>query len=149
MHLVRHQAGVEPLRRYNDIDRLPNTPLDDCNAIQNPDGSYTHFTTRTPPYLIGCHHGFADPSVRIEPRPMRRQREPSPYGGQVGEAISTLVTDFQKDDAGYFTLTHEAFEGDGYSAIRVRAQAGQPGCYEFEFRADADEAGIFQTHCRP
>jgi len=135
--------------RYTDINRLPNTPLDDCNAIRNADGSYTHYTTSTPPYLIGCHHGYADPALRIEPRPMRRQREDSPYGGQVGEPISTLVTDFEQDGDGYFTLTHEAFQGDGYSAIRVRAQDDQPGCYEFEFREDAEQAGVFQTHCRP
>jgi len=134
--------------RYNDIDNLPNTPLEHCNAIQNPDGSYVHYTTDSPPYLVGCHHGFADPNLRLEHRPMRAQREESPYGGQVGEAITTLVTDFERTADGTFILTHEAFDGDGLSAIHVREQAGRPGCYTFEFRANSEAAGVTQTHCR-
>lgn len=136
------------LGQYNDIDLTPDEPLDDCNAVQLDDGSWVHYTTSEPPYLIGCHHGAVDSSLQIEPAPMREQRTASPYGGQVGEPIETLVTNWYVDGDGWMHLEHESFDGNGTSAIVYR-QADGDDCWDFDFREDARTADVFETYCRP
>ncbi len=135
--------------RFNDLDNLPDAPLDLCNALELERGGYAHFTTAEPPYLIGCHHGYADPGLRIEPRPMRRQGSPGPYGGRVGEPSSTLITDWYVDAEGWMHLEHTSFDGRGTSAVIYRALEGEGDCWEFEFREDASEPGTLEVHCRP
>ncbi|MCC2112879.1 MAG: YHYH protein, partial [Hyphomicrobiales bacterium] len=105
------------------IDNLPREPLDACNAVKRSDGSYVHYTTREPPYVIGCHHGSVDRRRKIEPRPMagRRQRTPSPLGiGQVGEAVRTLITDFSLGADGWYRMEFEALSGSGTGAVLFR-----------------------------
>ena len=131
---------------YNDLNHLPETELDDCNAIPDGDGGYRHYTTKTPPYLVGCHHGYVDSSLQIEPRPMRSQGETAPYGGQVGEPTTTLVTDLSLGDDGWYQLEHQNFSGEGTSGVRFKA--GDGTCYDFEFREDISTTGEFFTHCR-
>lgn len=134
---------------FDDIDLLPAEPLDECNAIQLEDGSWIHYTTSTPPYVIGCHHGYVDPSLQIEPRPMREQGVAAPYGGLVGEPSLTRITDWYVDDDGWMHLEHTSFEdGMSLSAVVYRQAAGDD-CWEFDFRAVADTPGVVQTHCRP
>ncbi|NKB65624.1 MAG: YHYH protein [Candidatus Latescibacteria bacterium] len=131
--------------QYNHLNRLPDEPLDLCNAVQQGDG-YIHYTTAEPPYIVGCHHGVVDPSRQIEPRPMRPQGADAPYGGQVGEATTTLVTDWFVDEEGWYVLQHQAFTGQGTSAVHYRQTDGD--CWEFDFRAEAQVPGTLQTHCR-
>lgn len=132
---------------YNDLDLLPDEPLDDCNAVQLTDGSWVHYTTAEPPYVIGCHHGLVDPSLQIEPQPMREQRSAAPYGGIVGEPSQTLVTDLYVDDEGWTHLEHTSFDGSGTSATLYRPADGDD-CWEFDFRADAEVPGVIETYCR-
>ena len=78
---------------------------------------------------------------------MRAQREPGPYGGEVGEPSLTLVTDWYIDDEGWMHLEHTAFDGNGTSATLYR-QAEGDDCWEFDFREQAEVAGVVQTYCR-
>ncbi len=132
--------------KYNSIDRLPETPLDDCNAISDGDGGYIHFTTKEPPYVIGCHHGYVDSSLRIEPRPMRPQGERGAYGGRVGEPSSTEITDFFLGEDGWYQLKHRALSGTGTSAVLFKRTSDT--CYDFEFRENHLEEGVKETYCR-
>ncbi len=133
---------------FNDINLLPEEPLDECNALQLDDGSWVHYTTIERPYFVGCHHGLVDPTLQIEPRSMRRQGTAAPYGGLVGEPTQTLVTDWYVDDEGWMHLVHTSFDGQGTSAVLYRQAAGDD-CWEFDFREDADIPGVVETHCRP
>lgn len=134
--------------RYNDLDNLPDGGLDDCNAHSNEDGTYVYYTTKEPPYTIGCHRAHVDLSLQIEPRPFRNQGDPAPYGGRVGEASATLVTDYYVDDEGWHHLEHQSFDGSGTSATLFRASDQGNNCWDFEFRAVSTQSGIVQTHCR-
>lgn len=135
--------------RYNEIDNLPDEELDLCNALRLPGGGYAHFTTAEPPYVIGCHHGVVAPELQIEPRPMRDQGTPGPYGGTVGEGFATLITGFSQDPDGWFQLEHTAFGGMGTSAIRYRRADAGEDCWDFEFRESVDTPGTMETYCRP
>ncbi len=137
---------------FNDIDNLPAGDLDSCNALLLEDGSYVYYTTAEPPYTIGCHHAHVDLDLRIEPRPLigRDQGSTSPSGGIVGEAVSTLVTDFYIDDENKYHFEHNSLSGDGTSAViyhQVEVE-GSSDCWEFEFREDADTADSVETYCR-
>jgi len=131
--------------RFNDWNNFPDgvtaARLDDCNALLQADGSYRHYTTKTPPYLIGCHHAPFDTALQIEPSPMagREQGAAVPSGGQYGEPVTTLVTDFVHDDAGEYTLTYQAIDGRGVSSELVYRQVSETAsetCWEFEFRKE-------------
>jgi len=136
------------LGKYSELDDLPETSLDDCNAVQRSDGSYAHYTTRTPPALIGCRHGHEDPDPRIEPRPMRVQGEDAPCGGQVGEAMTTPVSDLKVASDGWIQLERDGFSGTGTSATRVRRDPGVPACDDFEVFAALGGLGTTQRHGR-
>ncbi len=136
--------------RFSDLSMLPAAPLDDCNAAMNGDGSYSHFSTKTPPYLIGCHHGFVDANLQIEPRPMsgRAQGLPSVFGGELGEPVSTLVTSFQVAGAGY-RMEFLAVDGSGRtSAVLYEPVSGSDECWRFELRVDRDVEGVVMESCR-
>ena len=132
---------------FNSIDNLPEGSLDDCNAVQLDDGSWVHFTTADPPYVIGCHHGVVDSSLQIEPAPMRAQGLPGAYGGLIGEPQSTTVTAWYVDVDGWMHLEHQSFDGDGVSAVVYRRTAGTD-CWDFDFRAESDTVGVLETYCR-
>ena len=132
--------------KYNDVNHSPATPLDDCNSISDGNGGHKHYTTKEPPYLIGCHHGKVDPSLRIEPRPMREQGATGPYGGRVGEASNTEVTNLILDSDGWYQLEHRAFTGSGTSGVRFRRTTED--CYDFDFREDISQPGVTESHCR-
>ncbi len=137
--------------RYSDWDYLPGAPLDDCNALQFGDGQFVHFSTKNPPYMIGCHHGAFDATLQIEPRPMpgREQGVASPFGGAFGEPVSTQITDFSKDASGEYRMEFAALDGSGNtSAILYRPVEGSGNCWEFEFRTNKEEAGTVSTSCR-
>jgi len=135
---------------YSDLDNLPASDLDECNAYQLEDSSYVYYTTKEPPYVIGCHRAHFDSSLQIEPRPLRGRDQGSPgiYGGQVGEPIDTLITDFYIDVDGWFHLEHQAFDGAGTSAVIYRQSAEGDDCWDFEFREDVTVAGTLETYCR-
>ena len=39
--------------------------LDECNALDQGDGTYAYYTTQDRPYTIGCHHAVVDEALRI------------------------------------------------------------------------------------
>lgn len=134
---------------FNHIDNLPVQELDLCNAVELAGGGYAHYTTSDPPYVIGCHHGVVDADLQIEPRPMRDQGAAGAYGGVVGEAESTLVTDWYVDEDGWMHLEHDAFAGGGTSAVLYRQAQQGNDCWDFEFRGVASSPGVLETYCRP
>jgi len=134
--------------RFNNLNNLPEDGLDECNAYQNDDGSYAYYTTTEAPYTIGCHRAFVDESLRIEPRPFRNQGDSAPYGGRIGEASETLVTDYYVDENGWRHLEHQSFEDSGMSATLFRESDTGSNCWDFEFRANSTQSGTVQTYCR-
>ncbi len=137
--------------RYSDINNLPSGVLDDCNAILNSADEYEHYTTKAPPYVIGCHHGTFDSATQIEPRPMtnRSQGTASPFGGEFGELLTTVVTNFvQTGDGSYRLEFDSAMENGVTSAVLYTQDASDPSCWTFEYRTNVDEAGETQTACR-
>lgn len=137
--------------RYNDWSFLPGASLDDCNALQLSDGQFVHFSTKTPPYLIGCHHGAFEAALQIEPRPLpgREQGVASPFGGQYGEPVNTEITSFSRDASGAYRMEFAAIDGSGNtSAILYRPVEGSDNCWEFEFRINKDQPGTVNTSCR-
>ncbi len=136
--------------RYTDLSYLPDSELDDCNAQQLPDGSYVHFTTKTPPYVVGCHHGAFDSSLQIEPRPFDNlaQRTPSPFGGSYGEPVSTLITNFEVDENGEYRMAFDSLTTPGETSAVVYSQISA-GCWLFESQLIAGEAGQTVEACRP
>jgi hypothetical protein len=135
---------------YSEFDNLPDGDLDECNAYQLEDGSYVYYTTKEPPYVLGCHRAHFDSSLQIEPRPLdgREQGNPGLYGGQVGEAIVTLITDFYIAADGWRHLEHQAFTGSGTSAVIYRQSESGNDCWDFEFREDVKVAGTMESYCR-
>ena len=137
--------------RYSDIDNLPSGTLDDCNAILNSADEYEHYTTKTPPYVIGCHHGTFDSATQIEPRPMtnRSQGTPSVFGGEFGEPLTTVVTNFVETGEGSYRLEFESASEPGVTSAVVYTQdPGDPACWTFEYRTNVNEAGETQSACR-
>ncbi len=137
--------------RLSGVNNLPPGGLDPCNGARQPDGTYVYYTTATPPYVLGCHHAVADPSLRIEPRPLRDrpQRAPSPFGvGQLGEPVRTLVTDFRQEPDGWYVMEFSALSGGGTSAVRYRPAGSGNDCWVFEHRVNAAQPGPQTTACR-
>ena len=143
--------------RFNNLNNFPanltKEDLDECNAVMGDDGSYTHYSTKTPPYLIGCHHAPFDTALQIEPAPMngREQRTESPLGGQYGEPASTLVTGFSVSDEGVYTLEFDALDSSGLTSWVIYSQSSTTdtgACWDFEFRVDASQPGELTTACR-
>lgn len=135
--------------RYSDLSYLPDETLDECNALQLPDGRFVHFTTTKPPYVVGCHHGFFDPELQIEPRPFEAlaQRTPSPFGGSYGEPVSTLVTDFKQSEAGEYRLAFDSITTSGVTSAVVYRQTSED-CWLFEYQTVAGEKGKTTEACR-
>ncbi|MGB7086749.1 MAG: YHYH protein [Phormidesmis sp.] len=135
--------------RYTDLSYLPDEALDDCNALQLPDGSYVHFTTKTPPYVLGCHHGSFDSTLQIEPPPFDAlaQRTPSPLGGSYGEPVSTLITDFESSENGEYRLAFESLTTPGVTSAILYRQTSST-CWEFEYQQAAGESGQTIEACR-
>lgn len=135
--------------RTSKLDNLPNLALDSCNGLRLDDGSYVYYTTKTPPYVIGCHHAHLRPNANIDVRPMQGQDQgqPSPLGGQYGEPARTRVTDFHIDREGWRHMEFRSLFGSGMSAVRYRPTA-RAGCWEFDYRIDAGQPGERLTSCR-
>ncbi|MEO1671451.1 MAG: YHYH protein [Cyanobacteria bacterium J06631_2] len=135
--------------RYSDLSYLPNELLDECNALQLPDGSYVHFTTKTPPYVVGCHHGSFDSELQIEPPPFDAlaQRTPSPLGGSYGEPVSTEITDFEKNENGEYRLAFDSLTTPGVTSAILYRQTTE-ACWEFEYQLVAGEQGQTTEACR-
>ena len=134
--------------RFSDLNYLPDRKLDDCNALQSPDGSYVHFTTKTPPYVVGCHHGSFDSKLQIEPSSFEAlaQSKPSPLGGSYGEPVSTLITDFEENEDGY-RLAFDSLTTPGVtSAILYRQTSAD--CWTFEYQLVVGEPGQTTEACR-
>ena len=134
--------------RYSDLNYLPEKALDDCNALQLPDGNYVHFTTKTPPYVVGCHHGFFDSKLQIEPPTFDAlaQRKSSPLGGRYGEPVSTVITDFEKNENGY-RLAFNSITTPGVTSAILYHQTSE-SCWEFEYQLVAGEEGQTTEACR-
>lgn len=136
--------------RFTALNGLPAQTLDECNALDNNDGTFSYYTTSEPPYLLGCHRAIVDAELRIEPRPLsgREQGTENPYGGEFGEPTTTLVTDFYRDSDGAYHFEHESFTGSGTSAVIYKLLDSESNCWEFEYRADKDLGGVKETACR-
>lgn len=135
--------------RFSDIDNLPDEDLDECNTITTADGEIVHYTTKLPPYTIGCHRAAIDSSLQIEPSvfPNRTQGDPVPAGeGLYGEAVATTITDFYLDDDGVYHLEHNP--GTGLQAILFTPTSDTEDCWQFEYQTTAGEAGVVTTDCR-
>lgn len=124
--------------RYSDINNLPDLPLDECNAVQNEDGSYTYYTTAQPPYVVGCHHAAVDWRMQIEPRVMR---ELTQFGRDATEILS-LTTEGEVR-----TLLFRTDKGQLQAIVYWPSTAGE-NCWDMEFRTDADVPSTIETHCR-
>lgn len=135
--------------RYSGLSYLPDQALDECNALQLPDGGFVHFTTKTPPYVVGCHHGFFDPKRQIEPRPFDAlaQRTASPLGGSYGEPVSTLITDFEEIKDGEYRLTFNSLSKSGVKSSILYRQTSED-CWVFEYQSVAGERGQTKEACR-
>lgn len=154
------QAGTDYYGngRFNDWDNFPVgiTPddLDECNALKQDDGSYIHFSTKTAPYLIGCHHAEFDTALQIEPRPMRGREQglETPLGGQYGEPVQTVMREFSSDGNGQYTLKFDAVDGSSNptnSIIYSQAStSATETCWSFEYRTNENQAGETYTACR-
>lgn len=135
--------------RFNDVNNLPESDLDECNAVQLEDGSYVYYTTDDAPYTIGCHRGYVDESLRIEPRPLtgRDQGLPVPEGpGYFGEPIDTLVTQFYLDEEEQYHLQY--VNGDSTGEVIYHLVGGTESCWEFEYRAESNTTGTVERYCR-
>ena len=135
--------------RYSDLSYLPDEELDECNALQLPDGKFVHFTTKTPPYVVGCHHGFFDPELQIEPRPFDAlaQRTNSPLGGSYGEPVSTLVTDFEKNENGEYRLAFNSLTTPEVTSVILYRQTTE-ACWLFEYQPVAGKKEQTTEACR-
>ncbi|MEO0406431.1 MAG: YHYH protein [Cyanobacteria bacterium P01_A01_bin.135] len=134
--------------RYTGLSYLPDEALDDCNALQLPDGGFVHFTTKTPPYVVGCHHGAFNPELQIEPGPFDAlaQGTPNPLGGSYGEPVSTLITNFEQTDDEYRLAFDSLTASGATSAILYRQSSAD--CWEFEYQTVAGESGQTTEACR-
>jgi len=141
--------------RFNTWNNFPSgtvsTDLDECNALDLGDSTYVHYTSKTPPYVVGCHQAFFDPSLQIEPRPMsgRDQGLPTPIGGEYGEPVSTVVTNFVQNTDGSYQMTFDSLSNSANSsAIIYRNQQDSENCWEFEYREDSQQTGQVISSCR-
>lgn len=58
-------------------------PLDECNGMTRPDGTYAYYATDTFPYIIACYHGAPKQQeirVRVSAREQRRPQDPGVRG---------------------------------------------------------------------
>ena len=135
--------------RYSGLSYLPDEALDACNAIQLSEGGFVHFTTKTPPYVVVCHHGSFDSELQIEPGPFDAlaQRTPSPFGGSYGEPVSTLITEFEETADREYRLAFESLTTPGATSAVVYRQSSA-ACWEFEYQLVAGEAGQTTEACR-
>ncbi|MEM7760793.1 MAG: YHYH protein [Cyanobacteria bacterium P01_A01_bin.40] len=135
--------------RYSDLSYLPDKALDDCNALQLPDGSYVHFTTKTPPYVVGCHHGAFDSKLQIEPPSFDAlaQGRSNPLGGKYGEPVSTLITDFKKNEDGEYRLAFNSLITPGVTSAILYRQTSE-ACWAFEYQTIAGDKGQTTEACR-
>ena len=135
--------------RYSDLSYLPAEALDECNALQLPEGRFVHFTTKTPPYVVGCHHDFFDPELQIEPGSFDAlaQGTPSPLGGSYGEPVSTLITDFEENENGEYRLAFDSLTTSGATSAILYRQTSE-ACWVFEYQTVAGETGQTVEACR-
>lgn len=135
--------------RYSELSYLPDVALDACNAVQLPGGGFAHFTTKTPPYVVGCHHGFFAPELQIEPRPFDAlaQRAPSPFGGSYGEPVSTLITDFEAIEDDVYRLTFNSLTTSGATSAVLYRQTSED-CWTFEYQTVVGETSQTTEACR-
>ncbi|MEL6605825.1 MAG: YHYH protein [Cyanobacteria bacterium J06614_10] len=135
--------------RYSDLSYLPDEALDECNALPLPEGGFVHYTTKTPPYVVGCHHGSFDSELQIAPPSFDElaQRTPSPLGGSYGEPVSTLITDFEERENGEYRLAFESFTTPGETSAILYRQTSE-ACWEFEYQLVAGESGQTSEACR-
>ena len=135
--------------RYSDLSYLPEEALDECNALQQPDGGFVHFTTKTPPYVVGCHHGFFDRQLQIEPRPFDTlaQRTASPLGGSYGEPVRTLITNFEEVEEGAYRLTFNSLDASGGESSILYRQTSD-SCWTFEYQTVSGETDTTTEACR-
>jgi hypothetical protein len=117
---------------------LPAEPLDECNGLQLPDGSYVYYTTHEPPYTIGCYHEEVDWALQIEPRQMR---ELGQFGRNATKIVSLTVND------GVRTLLFKTDRGELNALVYQPSAAGQD-CWDFQFRTNIDQPVPAETHCR-
>lgn len=135
--------------RFNDLDYLPDEALDECNALVDDNGDISHFTTKSPPYMIGCHRAAIDPGLQIEPSvfPNRPQRTAVPAGaGLYGEATITQITDFYRDAQGVYHLEHNP--GSGPQAVLFESTSDTQDCWRFEYQTTAGQPGVVTEDCR-
>ena len=153
------QAGTDYYGggRFNSLNNFPegvtSSDLDDCNALLQDDGTYIHYSTFTPPYLIGCHHAEFDTALQIEPGPLngRAQGTETPLGGEYGEPVSTVITGFTDDGNDQYTLTFNALDGSNQTSALIYSLASRSAtetCWTFEFRLNENETGEIRTACR-
>ena len=135
--------------RYSDLSYLPKEALDECNALQLTDGGFVHYTTKTPPYVIGCHHGDFDRQLQIEPPPFDAlaQRTASPLGGQYGEPVRTLITNFEEVEEGEYRLTFNSLTDSGSTSSILYRQTSE-SCWTFEYQAMTGETAQTTEACR-
>lgn len=135
--------------RYTDLSFLPDEALDECNAIQLPEGGFVHFTTKTPPYVVGCHHGSFDPSLQIAPPPFDElaQGTPNPLGSTYGEPVSTLIQDFENSEDGEYRMAFDSLTATEETSAILYRQTSED-CWEFEYQQVAGESGQTTEACR-
>jgi len=135
--------------RYSDLSYLPDKELDECNALQLSDGSYVHYTTKTPPYVVGCHHGFFDSNLQIEPPTFDAlaQGTSSPFGGSYGEPVSTVITDFKKNEDGEYRLDFNSLTTPGVTSAIVYRKTSED-CWVFEYQKVSGETVQTTQACR-
>lgn len=135
--------------RYSDLSYLPDEALDECNALELPDGGFLHYTTKTPPYVVGCHHGSFDSSLQIEPSPFEAlaQGTESPFGGSFGEPVSTLVTEFEENENGEYRLAFDSLTTPGETSAILYRQTSDT-CWEFDYQPVAGETVRTIETCR-
>ncbi|MBE9136407.1 hypothetical protein IQ254_04185 [Nodosilinea sp. LEGE 07088] len=89
------------------------------------------------------------PIFHIEPRPFDAlaQRTPSPLGGSYGEPVSTLITDFEKNEDGDYRLAFDSLTTSGVTSSILYRQTSED-CWEFEYQTVAGESGQTTEACR-
>ncbi|MFT5196888.1 MAG: phosphatidylethanolamine-binding protein (PEBP) family uncharacterized protein [Candidatus Promineifilaceae bacterium] len=124
--------------RYNSINNLPDGALTECNGYLLADGSYVYYTTKEPPYVLGCYHEQIDLSQQIEARQMRDL-------GDFGRDHTEIVSLTQTGDVR--TLTFLTDQGE-LNAVVYQPSAAGVDCWDMQFRTDVNVAVTAETHCR-
>jgi len=81
----------------------------------------------------------------------REQGSSTPLGGQYGEPVSTLISDFSHDGDGKYTLKFNSLDGSNQTSAIIYQQTSATNvetCWEFEFGTDESEAGEIRSACR-